>query len=233
LLSDGVTIYFAAEDENGIGGLDIYVSRYNTTTESYTTPENIGMPYNSPANEYMMIIDEVHQVGYIATDRSSKPGFVHVYSFAIPEQKQYWRNLDNNILVKYAKLLSFELYQENKEICENLTTEKMYLTTNQIVEIGDFRFVINDSIVYNSLEDFQNSEAIAKYNKWKQLEQQYQSEQQQLHLLREEYVTADNDRKKELTPAILQLEKNQSQLLIQCEKLLLTIREIENQSIQE
>jgi hypothetical protein len=191
------------------------------------------MPYNSPANEYMMIIDEVHQVGYIATDRSSKPGFVHVYSFAIPEQKQYWRNLDNNILVKYAKLLSFELYQENKEICENLTTEKMSLTTNQIVDIGDFRFVIKDSIVYNSLEDFQNSEAIAKYNKWKQLEQQYQSEQQQLHLLREEYVTADNDRKKELTPAILQLEKNQSQLLIQCEKLLLTIREIENQSIQE
>jgi hypothetical protein len=233
LLSDGVTIYFAAEDENGIGGLDIYVSRYNTTTESYTTPENIGIPYNSPANEYMMIIDEVHQVGYIATDRSSKPGFVHVYSFAIPEQKQYWRNLDNNILVKYAKLLNFELYQENKEICENLTTEKMSLTTNQIVDIGDFRFVINDSIVYNSLEDFQNSEAIAKYNKWKQLEQQYQSEQQQLHLLREEYVTADNDRKKELTPAILQLENNQSQLLIQCEKLLLTIREIENQSTQE
>ena len=29
MLNDGVTLYFAAEDTNGIGGLDIYVSRYN------------------------------------------------------------------------------------------------------------------------------------------------------------------------------------------------------------
>lgn len=227
LLSDGVTLYFAAEDENGIGGLDIYISRYNTTTETYTTPENIGMPYNSPANEYMMVIDEVHQVGYLATDRSSKPGFVHVYSFAIPEQKQYWRNLENNQLVKYAKLQQFELYTEDVAPSIEVTEVELPQITEQSVEIGDFRFVINDSVVYYSIDNFQVSDAKDKYLEWKTVEAQLQTEAQQLTELRKDYAAADEIERKALAPSIMQLEKNQYLLAQRCQSLLYDIRQIE------
>lgn len=227
LLSDGVTLYFAAEDENGIGGLDIYISRYNTTTETYTTPENIGMPYNSPANEYMMVIDEVQQVGYLATDRSSKPGFVHVYSFAIPEQKQYWRNLENNQLVKYAKLQQFELYTEDVAPSIEVTEVELPQITEQSVEIGDFRFVINDSVVYYSIDDFQVSDAKDKYLEWKTVEAQLQTEAQQLTELRKDYAAADEIERKALAPSIMQLEKNQYLLAQRCQSLLYDIRQIE------
>ena len=227
LLSDGVTLYFAAEDENGIGGLDIYISRYNTTTETYTTPENIGMPYNSPANEYMMVIDEVQQVGYLATDRSSKPGFVHVYSFAIPEQKQYWRNLENNQLVKYAKLQQFELYTEDVAPSVEVTEVELPQITEQSVEIGDFRFVINDSVVYYSIHDFQVSDAKDKYLEWKTVEAQLQTEAQQLTELRKDYAAADEIERKALAPSIMQLEKNQYLLAQRCQSLLYDIRQIE------
>jgi hypothetical protein len=227
LLSDGVTLYFAAEDENGIGGLDIYISRYNTTTETYTTPENIGMPYNSPANEYMMVIDEVHQVGYLATDRSSKPGFVHVYSFAIPEQKQYWRNMENNQLVKYAKLQQFELYTEDVAPSIEVTEVELPQITEQSVEIGDFRFVINDSVVYYSIDDFQVSDAKDKYLEWKTVEAQLQTEAQQLTELRKDYAAADEIERKALAPSIMQLEKNQYLLAQRCQSLLYDIRQIE------
>lgn len=40
-LSDGVTIYYATDGE-GLGGYDIFVTRYNTNTDSYLTPENVG-----------------------------------------------------------------------------------------------------------------------------------------------------------------------------------------------
>ena len=86
---------------------------------------------------------------------------------------------------------------------------------------------MNDSVVYHSLEEFQQTLAIEKYNEWRQTEQQYQLEQQQLHLLREEYAMAEDDRKKELTPTILRLENNQSQLLKRCQNLLSEIRAIE------
>ena len=227
LLSDGVTLYFAAEDENGIGGLDIYISRYNTTTETYTTPENIGMPYNSPANEYMMVIDEVHQVGYLVTDRSSKPGFVHVYSFAIPEQKQYWRNLENKQLVKYAKLQQFELYTEDIAPSIEVTEVELPQITEQSVEIGDFRFVINDSVVYYSIDNFQVSDAKDKYLEWKTVEAQLQTEAQQLTELRKDYAAADEIERKALAPSIMQLEKNQYLLAQRCQSLLYDIRQIE------
>jgi hypothetical protein len=108
-----VTLYFAANDSNGLGGLDIYVSRYNMATENFTTPENIGMPYNSPANEYLFVLDEMHQIGYLATDRFATEGRVHVYSFAISEQKEYWRNIAIDSLVGYARLEDFEVFTKD------------------------------------------------------------------------------------------------------------------------
>ena len=219
LLSDGVTLYFAAQDEHGIGGLDIYVSRYNTATESYTTPENIGLPYNSPANEYMFVVDEVRQIGFLATDRFARKGHVHVYSFAIPEQKKYWRDIASESLVAYARLEHFEKYTE--ELIE------VHHKIENIDETDDFSFIINDSIIYYSIEEFQQPTARDKYHEWKDAEQQYLSEQAQLAELREAYIIADDDTKKELTPTILRLENNQSQLLKRCQNLLSEIRAIE------
>ena len=56
------------------------------------------------------------------------------------------------------------------------------------------------------------------------MEKQYLSEQQQLKQLRLQYAEADAATQKELTPAILQLENNQSQLSKRCQILLTEIR---------
>ena len=228
VLNDGVTLYFAAKDSNGLGGLDIYVSRYNMATENYTNPENLGFPYNSTANEYLFVLDEMRQIGYLATDRFAAEGRVHVYSFAIPQQKQYWRNIATDSLVAYARLEAFELVKTDSLPL----TEHIEMAENTD-EIGDFCLIINDSVVYHALSDFRQSAAKEQYQEWQKANKQYLSEQQQLANLRQQYAVAEEDRKKELTPVILQLEENQSHLFLQCEKLLLTIRQIENQSTQE
>ena len=228
VLNDGITLYFAAKDSNGLGGLDIYVSRYNMATENYTNPENLGFPYNSTANEYLFVLDEMRQIGYLATDRFAAEGRVHVYSFAIPQQKRYWRNISIDSLVAYARLEAFELVQADSLL--SIEHVKMAENTD---EIGDFCLIINDSVVYHALSDFRQSAAKEQYQEWQKANKQYLSEQQQLANLRQQYAVAEEDTKKELTPVILQLEENQSHLFLQCEKLLLTIRQIENQSTQE
>ena len=58
VLSDGVTIYYASDGDGSMGGYDIFVTRYNTNTDTYLVPENVGMPFNSPYNDYMYVIDE-------------------------------------------------------------------------------------------------------------------------------------------------------------------------------
>jgi len=221
LLNDGVTLYFAANDTNGLGGLDIYISRYNMTTETYTTPENIGMPYNSPANEYMLLLDEVRSIGYLATDRFAKKGNVHVYSFIIPEQKQYHEISDS--LALFARLECFDLVDS----IINNSNNTLKITQENTDESEDFCLIINDSIVYHSLADFRDHNAKEMFTKWQKAELQYHTEQEKLAQLREQYATAEQEKKKELTPVILQLENNQSQLINQCESLLQEIRAAE------
>lgn len=222
ILNDGVTLYFAANDSNGLGGLDIYVSRYNMATENFTTPENLGMPYNSPANEYLFVLDEMHQIGYLATDRFATEGRVHVYSFAISEQKEYWRNIAIDSLVAYARLEDFEVFTK-----DSIPAANPIYTEENTDEIGDFCFIINDSIVYHSLHDFQDTQAKDKYLEWVKTEEQYREELQQLASLRQQYATAEAEKKTELTPVILQLENNQSQLSRRSQLLLIEIRQIE------
>jgi hypothetical protein len=208
-----------------------FIPPYESGATLYIRPLLIGTGAQvgvHPANEYLFVLDEMHQIGYLATDRFAAEGRVHVYSFAIPQQKQYWRNIATDSLVAYARLEAFELVKtdslpltEHIEIAENTD------------EIGDFCLIINDSVVYHALGDFHQSAAKEKYQEWQKAHKQYLSEQQQLATLRQQYAVADEAIKKELTPVILQLEENQSLLFLQCEKLLLTIRQIENQSTQE
>ena len=167
LLNDGVTLYFAAQDTNGLGGLDIYISRYNTATELYTSPENLGFPYNSPANEYMYIVDENQGVGYLATDRFAPQGYVHIYSLAIPEQKQYCRGMAPDSLAAYAQLRAF------------YKAERLDYTPSEPSELSEpsvshdaISFVINDSVIYTSVDDFLSQEAKSLFIEWEQLSSQ-------------------------------------------------------------
>lgn len=70
MMPDGSTFYFANNGENSIGGYDIFVSNRDTEDGSYMTPQNLGMPFNSPYDDYMLVIDENAGVGWWATDRN-------------------------------------------------------------------------------------------------------------------------------------------------------------------
>ena len=216
VLSDGLTIYFAANDTNGLGGLDIYVSRYNTSTETYTTPENIGMPYNSPANEYLFVMDEINHIGYLATDRFAEAGYAHIYTFIIPEHKQYWKNIPTDSLIAYAQLQCFE-----QGIIEDVSAVSI---THRNIESNEFFFIINDSTIYRSINDFRNPKAKEKFVEWQSVNKQITEEQQLINELRLQYTNADETQQKTLTPTILRLENNRSQLLERSQSLLQEIR---------
>ena len=87
MMADGTTLYFSAIGPEGLGGLDIYVTRFDSSTGTFLKAENIGMPFNSEANDYMYVIDEIDSIGFFATDRRQPEGKVCIYSF-IPNQSR-------------------------------------------------------------------------------------------------------------------------------------------------
>jgi len=91
LMLDGVTLYFASDGENSIGGYDIFITKYASGSQDFLVPENIGMPFNSPANDYMMVIDEQQRIGWFATDRNQPAGKVMIYKFIPNETKILFR----------------------------------------------------------------------------------------------------------------------------------------------
>ena len=88
MLADGVTFYFAGKGEESIGGYDIFLTRYDSRSGSFLKPENIGMPFNSEANDYMYAIDETNRIGYFASDRRQPEGKVCIYIFVPSETRK-------------------------------------------------------------------------------------------------------------------------------------------------
>lgn len=113
LMSDGLTLYFANDGDGSIGGYDIFLTRRDDG--SFLQPQNIGMPYNSPYDDYLLAIDENTGVGWWATDRNRIPGKVTIYVFEISDSRVNVADDDDN-LVAYARLDSIALTQQGRDI---------------------------------------------------------------------------------------------------------------------
>lgn len=101
LMPDGITLYFSADNEDSLGGYDIFLSR--STDDEFLQPANVGMPFNSPYNDYFLIIDEYTGAGFFATDRNRHPGKVTIYTF-IPQDLRVNVDIDNPNLASLARL---------------------------------------------------------------------------------------------------------------------------------
>lgn len=108
LMADGITLYFAADGENSLGDLDIFISRRDE--DGFLQPSNIGMPYNSPYNDYMYAIDEQTGAGWWATDRNGLKDSVTIYTF-IPQDLRINYPVDTPNLADYAKVTSIGMTQ--------------------------------------------------------------------------------------------------------------------------
>lgn len=109
LMSDGVTLYFANDGENSLGGYDIFMTRNDG--EEYLQPQNIGMPYNSPYDDYMLAIDEESGTGWWATDRNRLGDSLTIYRF-IPRNMRINYPADTAGLASLALIRDFRATQQ-------------------------------------------------------------------------------------------------------------------------
>ena len=74
--SDGDTLYFSSSFLAGIGGLDIFKT-YLRSDNSWSTPVNLGAPFNSSGDDFGLIFspyerDYVAEEGYFTSDRNGE-----------------------------------------------------------------------------------------------------------------------------------------------------------------
>ena len=207
LLADGVTVYFASDGENSIGGYDLFITRYNPNTDSYLAPENIGMPFNSPFNDYMMVIDDQRKLGWFATDRFQPAGKVMIYTFIPNEVKTIVHSEDKEYLRQVAQLKTY-----HKLLVP--VTDSSPDTVNQLaVSEKQLEFVLNDSIVYTNVNQFQSKEALKQWTDFHNFSIELNRKIKELSDLRAKYARSENDAdKKIMAPKIMDLEKKNMEM---------------------
>lgn len=105
--SDGVTLYFDAKGDHSLGGYDLFVTRYNLRDNKYFEPVNYGMPFNSIYNDYLLVIDDVDNIGWFATDRFQPAGKVMIYTFIPNAMRTIIQSNDTNYLRHAAQLRTY------------------------------------------------------------------------------------------------------------------------------
>lgn len=157
MLSDGLTLYFAADGENSLGGYDIFLTRRDADG-GFLQPQNIGMPFNSPANDYMLAIDEATGAGWWATDRGCPEGKLTIYVF-VPSEGRVNVAPDDPRLTDYARLANYRLTQPSGSDYSALKSRIAALGqpaaasgTERVVAFS--LPIASTDVVYHSLADF-------------------------------------------------------------------------------
>lgn len=211
MLADGLTLYFASDGEGSIGGYDIFITRYNSDDSRYLRPDNVGMPFNSQANDYMMAINEVANLGWFVSDRRQPEGKACVYVF-VPNasaEKYDADNLSYEQLFARAQLNDISLTQVDEALVREARRQQTILFYEQpdVNDGADFLFIVDNATDYTALSDFKSKEARELYIKWKKASAQFKVNEQLLQRKRDEYAAAREGVKNRLAPEILQLEQ--------------------------
>ncbi len=236
VLTDGVTIYYASDGAESMGGYDIFVSRYNPSTDSYLTPENVGMPFNSPFNDYMYVIDEYNNLGWFASDRYQPEGKVCIYVFIPNSSKQTYNyeSMKPQEIAALAKLSSLKSTWEDLDAAraaqQRLANASIYEPKKEVK--ADFEFVINNNHTYHQLSDFKSAQARTLFQQYQQKQTAYRQQTEKLDNLRQQYVGANQAKKNSLAPSILDLEKRIEQLAQEVDDAAIQARNTEIQSLK-
>ncbi len=76
---NGNTLYFCSEGHPGMGGYDLFFSTRDTATGSWTNPQNLGYPINTPGDERTISFFDNQRKAVISAVRSEGYGNLDIY----------------------------------------------------------------------------------------------------------------------------------------------------------
>ena len=232
MMNDGTTFYFAAKGKESIGGYDIFVTRADSENGQFLKPENIGMPFNSEANDYMYVIDELSNIGYFVTDRRQPAGKVCIYVFIPPTSRRIYNSdaYTDEQLRGFADISrianTWGKGTERKQALERLKAMGASSAAKQ--SKSAISFVINDRITYTDISQFKDTESADLYREYLNTQKQLKEMEQLLEKSRNFYAKAKPEDKRVLRTEILDAEKQFVRLTADVKTLEKRIRKAEN-----
>ncbi len=210
LMPDGVTLYFASDGDDSLGGLDIYISRKGD--DGFLQPQNLGMPYNSPYDDYMLAIDEFTGAGWWASDRNRIPGKVTIYVF-IPQELRKNVDPDSPDLQARARLNNIRATWNPSTDREAIIRSIASINTDRGNTARQFEIYIPGRGVLTNAKEFRNPESRAAMNAYMVGVAKVTDASRRLASLRAAYSSGKTDNAGDINALEKQLEGARRELI--------------------
>lgn len=235
LMPDGQTLYFAACGGEGVGSYDIYRTRFDAESGRYLKPENIGLPFNSEAQDYMFVVSEQDSIGFFATNRRQPAGKVCIYSFVTTDSRCIYNaeTIGESRLLSLARLDRIADTWSNGAEPKGARARLAQLRSRQgrgavAAAQQEFVFVVDDQRTYTRLADFRNADNADRMRELLSMQQQAKVLQTALDKARAYFANASAAERADLRSEILQSEQQLEALQMQMQQ---TEKEIRNHEI--
>lgn len=214
LMSDGVTLFFAAKGEKSLGGYDIFTTLFDSDSGKFYQPENYGLPFNSPANEYLLAIDDMDSLGWLVTDRYQPEGKVCVYTFSHEGARVgFEEDMDEATLKGYASLSAVSdtwKFGDRRAAVER--RRRMMDRMQKGTDPDVIEFVINERTTYHNINEFRSRQNRQRYLLLNGKRASLQRRQAELAAMRDRYHAASDSGRGAMREALLRAEQQVEQM---------------------
>jgi hypothetical protein len=81
--SKNAVLYFSSKGHSSMGGYDIFKTTYDWNTKTWSKPENLGFPINTPYDDFFYVTDGFGQDATFLSNRNTGPGQASLYKIRI------------------------------------------------------------------------------------------------------------------------------------------------------
>lgn len=187
MMSDGVTLYYASNGENSIGGYDIMVATRDAGDGTFLQPSNIGFPYNSPFDDYLLAIDELNGVGWWATDRNQLDDKLTIYVFVVNDLRQNYSPEDTDDLIGFARIDDYIATQPEDADYEDIQATLRSIQPGARAKKAEFNLPASGGRVYHRYDELPDSQAKAAAKKYFQALTALENAENELTALRKRF----------------------------------------------
>ncbi len=85
---DGKTLYFSSSGGKGMGGFDIFKTVYDSTTNAWSKPENLGYPINTPDDDIYFVKSKDGERAYYSSVKDEGLGYTDIYMILLNEKEE-------------------------------------------------------------------------------------------------------------------------------------------------
>lgn len=133
---DGQTLYFRSTGHLGMGDFDMFLSRYDASNNTWSTPQNLGYPINTKGNEGAFSVSLDGKTAYFASDRAhegKKQKNLDIYKFNLYKGARPQPTTFVKIKVTDMDGMPLDCNYTTQNISKNVIADKGYTSDGIII----------------------------------------------------------------------------------------------------